>query len=179
MTFTALSYGAMVRAFPVAGSTFTYARSVFGPHVGFLAGWSLLLDYLFLPMINYLVIGLYLNAQFPTIAPWVFIVIAIVAVTVLNVIGIESIARANVLIITAQVLSSRSWQWRWIGQRDVACGSRSWLTGRMRPVDPSVGLGRCSRAPCCACRSSASTLSRRWPRRRPSRAATSPAPSCG
>lgn len=104
MTFTALSYGAMVRAFPVAGSTFTYARAVFGPYVGFLAGWSLLLDYLFLPMINYLVIGLYLHAEFPAVAAWAFILVSIAAVTVLNVIGIESIARANMVIITAQIL---------------------------------------------------------------------------
>jgi amino acid transporter len=145
MTFTALSYGAMVRAFPAAGSTFTYAKSVFGPHVGFLAGWSLLLDYLFLPMINYLVIGLYLNAQFPTIAPWVFIVIAIVAVTVLNVIGIESIARANVLIITAQVLFVVTFVALALGSvsADVSLwepfvGNRSYAAGG---VDPSVGLG--------------------------------------
>jgi amino acid transporter len=104
MVFTALSYGAMVRAFPVAGSTFTYATAVFGSQVGFLAGWSLLLDYLFLPMINYLVIGLYLHAQFPAIPDWLFIVSSIAAVTVLNVVGIESIARANLVVIAAQVL---------------------------------------------------------------------------
>jgi amino acid transporter len=104
MTFTALSYGAMARAFPAAGSTFTYAREVFGPHVGFLAGWSLLLDYLFLPMINYLVIGLYVHAEFTAIPAAACIVVAIAAATVLNVVGIESIARANLIIVSAQAL---------------------------------------------------------------------------
>ena len=104
MTFTALSYGAMARAYPLAGSTFTYTSAVFGPSVGFLAGWALLLDYLFLPIINYLVIGLYLHAQFPAIPPPLAILVSIAAVTVLNVIGIESIARANVIIVAAQAL---------------------------------------------------------------------------
>jgi amino acid transporter len=145
MTFTALSYGAMVRAFPMAGSTFTYARSVFGPHVGFLAGWSLLLDYLFLPMINYLVIGLYLNAQFPAVAAPVFIVTAIVAATVLNVIGIESIARANVAIITAQVLFVVTFVVMALGSvpEDVSpwepfVGNGSYTAAG---VDPSMGVG--------------------------------------
>ena len=145
MTFTALSYGAMVRAFPVAGSTFTYARAVFGPHVGFLAGWSLLLDYLFLPMINYLVIGLYLSARFPAIAPGVFIVAAILAVTVLNVIGIESIARANLVIMTAQVVFVVTFVAAalWAVPADVSfwepfVGNRSYAAGG---VDPSIGFG--------------------------------------
>jgi amino acid transporter len=146
MTFTALSYGAMVRAFPVAGSTFTYARAVFGPYVGFLAGWSLLLDYLFLPMINYLVIGLYLHAEFPAIAPWAFILASIAAVTVLNVIGIESIARANIAILTAQVLFVIAFVVAglvWLRGDAVPVwepfvGNASYAAGG---VDPSIGVG--------------------------------------
>ena len=61
-----------------------------------------MLDYLFLPMINYLVIGIYLEAAFPAVPAWVFILASIVIVTVLNVIGIVSVARANVVIIAVQ-----------------------------------------------------------------------------
>ena len=49
------------------GSAYTYTQRTFGAPVGFLAGWSLLLDYLFLPMLNYLVIGIYLNAALPAL----------------------------------------------------------------------------------------------------------------
>ena len=35
------------------------------PHVGFMVGWSSLLDYLFLPMINVLLAKIYLSALFP------------------------------------------------------------------------------------------------------------------
>jgi amino acid transporter len=104
MIFTARSYARMAAAFPVAGSAYAYTQKTFGAPVGFLAGWSLLLDYLFLPMLNYMVIGLYLNAAVPSIPQWVIIVVTIVIVTVLNIIGIVSVARANVLIIAVQAI---------------------------------------------------------------------------
>lgn len=104
MLFTALSYGVMVRAFPVAGSAFTFTREAFGAKTGFLVGWALLLDYLFLPMINFLIIGLYLGAEFPGVPQWVFVLVPLLLVMVLNIIGIESIARANVLIVVAQAV---------------------------------------------------------------------------
>lgn len=104
MVFTALSYGRMVVAYPVSGSAYTYTQKSFGPHFGFLAGWSLMLDYLFLPMINYLVIGIFLNAQFEAVPVWVWSSTAIVLATVVNIIGIKSIARANIAIIAAQTV---------------------------------------------------------------------------
>lgn len=52
--FTAISYGKLVRQFPEAGSAYTYAQKSISPHIGFMVGWSSLLDYLFLPMINVL-----------------------------------------------------------------------------------------------------------------------------
>jgi amino acid transporter len=104
MVFTAVSYARMSVAYPVAGSAYTYSQKSFGAPVGFLTGWSLLLDYLFLPMINYLVIGIYLAAAFPAVPAWVFIVAAIAIVTVLNIVGIVSVARANFLIIAIQTI---------------------------------------------------------------------------
>ena len=104
MFFTALSYARMSVAFPVAGSAYTYTQKTFGAPLGFLTGWSLLLDYLFLPMLNYLVIGIYLEAAFPAVPAWVFILISIGIVTVLNIIGIVSVARANFLIIAVQTI---------------------------------------------------------------------------
>ena len=45
MVFTAISYGRMTRVFPSAGSAYTYASETIHPNVGFLVGWSSLLDY--------------------------------------------------------------------------------------------------------------------------------------
>jgi amino acid transporter len=104
MVFTARSYARMSAAYPVAGSTYAYTQRTFGAPVGFLAGWSLLLDYLFLPMLNYLVIGIYMTAAIPAVPPWVWILVSIVVVTVLNIIGIVSVARANFLLLALQVV---------------------------------------------------------------------------
>ncbi len=51
--FTALSYGKLVRRYPSAGSAYTYAQKSISPTVGFMVGWSSLLDYLFAPMIKH------------------------------------------------------------------------------------------------------------------------------
>lgn len=102
MSFTAWSYGAMSREYPVAGSAYAYATKTFGGSVGFASGWALLMDYMFLPMINYLIIGIYLNAEFPSIPGWVFVLVSIALVTVLNVVGITSVDRVSKLIVLIQ-----------------------------------------------------------------------------
>jgi putrescine importer len=104
MVFTARSYARMAAAYPVAGSAYTYTQKSFGAPIGFLAGWSLLLDYLFLPMLNYLVIGIYLNAAIPAIPPWAIVIVTIAIVTVLNIVGIVSVDRANFVIIAVQAI---------------------------------------------------------------------------
>ncbi|QOT21785.1 APC family permease [Paenarthrobacter sp. YJN-D] len=104
MLFTARSYGRMSQAFPFGGSAYTYATRSFGAGLGFMAGWSLLLDYLLLPMINYLLIGIYMEAAFPAIPAWVFMIASIAAVTVLNILGITAIAKANFVVVGLQGL---------------------------------------------------------------------------
>ncbi|WP_020075587.1 APC family permease [Cryocola sp. 340MFSha3.1] len=104
MLFTAGSYASMVRAYPVAGSAYTYTQRTFGRHLGFLTGWTLLLDYLALPLLNYLVIGIYLNAAFPAVPAWVWVVGSVVVVTLLNVIGITLVSSANLALVGVQVV---------------------------------------------------------------------------
>jgi amino acid transporter len=49
MIFTAISYAQMSTAFPVAGSVYSYVGRGLDENVGFLAGWTILLDYLLVP----------------------------------------------------------------------------------------------------------------------------------
>ncbi len=104
MLFTAYSYGRMVEAHPYAGSAYTYTQKAFGGHVGFMTGWALLLDYIFLPMINYLVIGIYLNASFPSVPTGVWIFGSIVLVTGFNVLGIAMVSRLNFVLVAFQAV---------------------------------------------------------------------------
>lgn len=51
MMFTALSYGRMARAYPAAGSAYTYVGREVHPALGYLTGWSMLMDYVLNPII--------------------------------------------------------------------------------------------------------------------------------
>ncbi|MEO8028800.1 MAG: APC family permease, partial [Bryobacteraceae bacterium] len=51
MLLTAISYGRMARAFPTAGSAYTYVGEEIHPSLGYLTGWSMLLDYVLNPLI--------------------------------------------------------------------------------------------------------------------------------
>ncbi|ETS30280.1 MULTISPECIES: APC family permease [Photorhabdus] len=101
--FTALSYGKLVKRFPSAGSAYTYAQKSISPHVGFMVGWSSLLDYLFMPMINILLAKIYLQAIFPGVDPWIFVVGLTFLMTVFNLRGINVVANLNTGIVIVQV----------------------------------------------------------------------------
>ena len=102
MLFTALSYGHLVRKFPSAGSAYTYAQKVFHPYVGFMVGWTSLLDYMFMPMINMLLAKIYLEALFPNVEPWTYIFGLAAVMTALNLRGIKLVANFNSLIVIMQ-----------------------------------------------------------------------------
>ena len=52
MVITAVSYGRMAAIYPSAGSAYTYVGRAINPHLGFLIGWAMLLDYILQPLIN-------------------------------------------------------------------------------------------------------------------------------
>src|SRR5690348_3511012 len=51
MLMTAISYGRMARAYPSAGSAFTYVGQEINPALGYITGWSMVMDYMLNPMI--------------------------------------------------------------------------------------------------------------------------------
>src|SRR5580658_9691007 len=52
MMLTAVSYGRMAGLYPAAGSAYTYVGRGLNPHLGFIAGWAMFLDYLVIPVIS-------------------------------------------------------------------------------------------------------------------------------
>ncbi|MEO3935055.1 APC family permease [Micrococcaceae bacterium Sec7.4] len=102
--FTALSYGKMAKHYPVSGSAYTYVRKTIGARTGFMVGWSLLLDYVFIPLVIWLIGAEYLYAQFPQVDRAVWLLLFIAITTIVNIIGIKVADRANIVIITFQVL---------------------------------------------------------------------------
>ncbi len=104
MLFTAASYGLMAARYPVAGSAYTYVRKAIDSRVGFLVGWAVLLDYFFLPMVIWLIGAAYLNAQFPAVPSWVWLVGFILTTTTLNILGIKVAAGASFVLMAFQIL---------------------------------------------------------------------------
>lgn len=104
MLFTALSYGRMAAAYPVAGSAYTYVRRTMDGRAGFMVGWAVLLDYFFLPMVIWLIGGSYLSAQFPSVPSWLWIVGFVALTTGLNIAGIKVADLTNSLLMLFQIL---------------------------------------------------------------------------
>ncbi|WP_319445186.1 MULTISPECIES: APC family permease [unclassified Mycobacterium] len=104
MLFTALSYGLMAKHYPIAGSAYTYVRKSLDARAGFIVGWAILLDYLFLPLVIWLIGGAYLSDKFPSVPFWVWIVAFIVITSALNVIGLKVADKANFVLMAFQLL---------------------------------------------------------------------------
>ncbi|RPI24094.1 MAG: APC family permease [Acidobacteria bacterium] len=95
MLFTAVSYGRMARAYPSAGSAFTYVGREIGPTFGFLTGWSMAMDYMLNPLLCTIWCSKAAGNIFPEIPYAGWAVFFAVFFTSLNLRGIQSSARTN------------------------------------------------------------------------------------
>ena len=94
MLFTAISYGRMANVYPAAGSAYTYVSRELNPHLGFLTGWSIILDYLLNPAIG----TIWCSKAAINILPlpyWIWVVFFASIFTFVNLRGIRATARAN------------------------------------------------------------------------------------
>ena len=95
MMFTALSYAEMSRAFPLAGSVYTYAQRGLNEWAGFFSGWLILLDYILVPALLYLFSAAALRPLLPSVPQWLWLSGFIVFNAGVNLLGIEFTARMN------------------------------------------------------------------------------------
>jgi putrescine importer len=98
MLCTAVSYGRMARAYPSAGSAFTYVGKELHPALGFITGWSMVLDYLLNPLICIIWCAGAVRAMAPGIPSPVLKVAFFLLFTLLNLRGIEASARVNTIL---------------------------------------------------------------------------------
>jgi amino acid transporter len=104
MIFTALSYAQMSKAFPIAGSVYSYVSRGLQPHLGFFAGWTILLDYLLVPTLLYVFAAESMAGIFPDIPKQLWIVVFLVVNTAVNYIGISFTAMVNRLFLAAELI---------------------------------------------------------------------------
>jgi len=97
MLFTGISYGRMARAYPSAGSAFTYVAQEINPAVGFVTGWSMVMDYMLNPLICTVWCAEQTHEFAPGIPIWGWKIFFAVVFTLLNIQGIKTSARVNSL----------------------------------------------------------------------------------
>ena len=95
MIFTAVSYGRMANRYPAAGSAYTYVGKGLHRHLGFVAGWSMFMDYILVPIICVVFTSIAANHMLPFIPYYVWIVFFAGGFTFLNLRGIKFTARTN------------------------------------------------------------------------------------
>jgi putrescine importer len=95
MLFTAISYGRMARAYPSAGSAFTYVAQEIHPSIGYVTGWSMVMDYIVNPLICVIWCAGQAHEFAPAIPAWGWKIIFAAAFTMLNLRGIKTSARVN------------------------------------------------------------------------------------
>lgn len=95
MLFTGNSYAKMSSAYPSAGSTYTYAQRALNEHVGFLAGWAMILDYFLIPLLSVIYAALTAQRMLPHIPYFAWALIFTVGITAINVRGIRVTAKAS------------------------------------------------------------------------------------
>jgi len=95
MFFTAMSYAQMSRAFPLAGSVYTYAHRGLHELAGFFSGWLILLDYIMVPALLYLFSAAALRPILPAVPTSVWLVVFITFNAGVNLLGVQFTARVN------------------------------------------------------------------------------------
>jgi putrescine importer len=95
MLLTAISYGRMARAYPSAGSAYTYVGREIHSSLGYVTGWSMVMDYILNPLICVAICSKLTMNILPILPYYGWVVVYALLFTVLNLRGIKTSARIN------------------------------------------------------------------------------------
>ena len=104
MSVTAVSFGRMASVYPSSGSVYTYVSRTLNPHVGFVVGWAMFLEYLFQPIQNALYAVLAIQRMAPQIPFAVIAAITVGFITLMAIQGIKFTARTTEVLLGFMVL---------------------------------------------------------------------------
>ena len=121
MMLTAFSYGRMAALYPSAGSAYAYVGRGLNLHLGFLAGWAMLLDYLLVPLICTVYGALTIQRLVPQVPYVAWAALFAAAITIINLRGIRAAAAANLImmiVMVAVVLAFFALATRWLFEQE-------------------------------------------------------------
>lgn len=104
MSVTAVSFGRMANIYPASGSVYSYVSRTLNPHVGFILGWAMFLEYLFQPIQNALYAVLTIHRLVPQIPFAVLAAVIVAFITLLATGGIKFNARTNEVLLAFMFL---------------------------------------------------------------------------
>ena len=104
MLFTAISYGRMARVYPSAGSAYTYVAQEIHPALGFITGWSMVMDYLLNPLICTAFSAKAAMNIIPGLPFYAWLVVFAAFFTWVNLHGIKTSARLNQIVCLAMIV---------------------------------------------------------------------------
>jgi putrescine importer len=104
MSVTAVSFGRMASVYPSSGSVYTYISRGLNPHLGFIVGWAMFLEYLFQPVQNALYAVLAIQRMAPKIPFALLALLTVGFMTFITVQGIKFTARTNEILLAFMIL---------------------------------------------------------------------------
>lgn len=105
MLFTGFSYRSMSRKYPMAGSVYLYVQKSVSPGLGFLTGWSILLDYFLMPTTVVIIGSAFANALVPAVPVWAFALAFILFSTITNILGVDLMSKLSWILFALQIIT--------------------------------------------------------------------------
>jgi amino acid transporter len=104
MSVTAISFGRMSTVYPSSGSVYSYISRGLNPHLGFIIGWAMFLEYLFQPIQNALYAVLTIQRIVPQVPFAILAAVIVGFMTILTIQGIKFSARTNEVLLGFMML---------------------------------------------------------------------------
>ena len=95
----------MSSKFPIAGSVYSYVQRAINPHVGFMSGWLILLDYILVPSLLLVMVANWGTTLVPGSPWWLWVVVFIAFNTFVNVRGITMSKGVDWIIFAVEILA--------------------------------------------------------------------------
>ncbi len=104
MLFTALSYSRLSGEFPLTGSAYMFVRKAINPHVGFISGWIILIDYIIVPSLLVSFGALWASYLVPGSPTYLWVIVFIIIITFINGRGINVAAKSNMIMLILELI---------------------------------------------------------------------------
>lgn len=104
MVFTAISYSTLANEFPLTGSAYMFVQRAINPHIGFLSGWIITIDYIIVPSLLVSFGALWSSYLIPAVPGFVWVVLFASIITFINARGIKITANINMLMLALELL---------------------------------------------------------------------------